>query len=142
MIGAPKAPLLALPEVLAPVALLLLDRGLDGVLLEAVNDTGRPVRGTLRLEALDLEGDAVLDAELELAVPARGHAQVEVEEALGGFRDLGWAWRFASAPAYSAVRARWVTDGAGEVLATRPLLPPTIPTPTIPTPVVAPPTTD
>ncbi|WP_029211340.1 MULTISPECIES: glycosyl hydrolase 2 galactose-binding domain-containing protein [Arsenicicoccus] len=142
VIGAPKAPLLALPEVLAPVALLLLDRGLDGVLLEAVNDTGRPVRGTLRLEALDLEGDAVLDAELELAVPARGHAQVEVEEALGGFRDLGWAWRFASAPAYSAVRARWVTDGAGEVRATRPLLPPTIPTPTIPTPVVAPTTTD
>ena len=124
--GTPKAPLAALTAVLAPVALLLLDRGLDGLLLEAVNDTPLPVRGALRLQALDLEGDPVLDAELELVVPARGHAQVEVEEALGGFRDLGWAWRFAPAPAYSAVRARWDTDGAGEVRAERWLVPPVV----------------
>ncbi|WP_050346633.1 glycosyl hydrolase 2 galactose-binding domain-containing protein [Arsenicicoccus sp. oral taxon 190] len=120
--GAPKAPLLALRDVLAPVALLLVDRGLDGIVLEAVNDTSEPVSGTLLLAAQDRHGSTVLDATRELAVPPRGRVQVEVEEELGGFRDLGWSWRFAPEPAYSLLRATWRT-AHGDVTAARLLVP-------------------
>ncbi|WP_409484921.1 glycosyl hydrolase 2 galactose-binding domain-containing protein [Arsenicicoccus dermatophilus] len=120
--GAAKAPLLALRDVLAPVALLLVDRGLDGLLLEAVNDAPAEATGSLLLAAQDRAGNTVLDAGTTLTVPAHGRATVEVEELLGGFRDLGWAWRFGEEPGYACVSARWRTAG-GDVRATRALVP-------------------
>ncbi|MCH8612128.1 glycosyl hydrolase 2 galactose-binding domain-containing protein [Arsenicicoccus dermatophilus] len=120
--GAAKAPLLALRDVLAPVALLLVDRGLDGLLLEAVNDQPAEATGSLLVAAQDRAGNTVLDAETTLTVPPHGRATVEVEELLGGFRDLGWAWRFGEEPGYACVSARWRTGG-GDVRATRALVP-------------------
>lgn len=118
--GGAKAPLLALGEVLRPLAVLAVDRGLDGLLLDVVNDGDQPVYGTLAVEVFATGARPVLDARTELSVPPHGHQALPVEPLLGGFRDLTYAWRFGERT-YRALRAT-VTDLTGEVLVDRTVL--------------------
>lgn len=119
--GEPKAPLLALGDTLAPTALLLVDHGLDGLWLDVVHDGPGALDATLRL-AVFAAGERPTDT-AELAV--QGPTRLHVETALGGFRDLTYAWRFGERY-YRALHAELV-DASGAVLATttRLLAPPT-----------------
>ena len=47
--GRPKAAYWYLKRALAPVALLALDEGLNGLWLHALNDTGEPIEAELRV---------------------------------------------------------------------------------------------
>ncbi|WP_226345633.1 glycosyl hydrolase 2 galactose-binding domain-containing protein [Agilicoccus flavus] len=114
--GAPKAPLLALRDVCAPVALLLLDLGLDGPVAWAVNDSERSVTGRLALRAYGRGDLPAQEAHLPLEVPARAARRVHAQAALGGFRDLTWAWRFGE-PTYRFLRATWTMPGTPEPIA-------------------------
>lgn len=98
--GMPKAPLQALRDVLAPTALLVCDQGLDGVLVRLVADGGMVV-GQLSLEVWD-SGGVLVESAVVAAAPT-----VDVEAALGGFRDLNGAHRFGP-PRFDVLRARLV----------------------------------
>src|SRR5205085_1838857 len=91
--GAPKAPWWALRPVLAPVALLVTDEGLDGIAGHAVNDGPAPFEATVRVELLTVDGHPTDSGEAAVLVPARGGTTVDVEGVLGGFRDVNGAHR-------------------------------------------------
>jgi beta-mannosidase len=110
--GDPKAPLWALGRVLAPVAVLATDEGLNGLHLHVVNDTAEAVRGPLELRLYDTAGQLLEEGAVEVDVEARSGVTVSAEAAFDGFRDLTWAYRFGPR-AYDAVVARF---GPSEVL--------------------------
>ncbi|MCW2496966.1 hypothetical protein [Jatrophihabitans sp.] len=111
--GRPKAAWFALRRVLAPVALLATDEGLNGLRLHCVNDTATDLDATLRLRLFVAE-HAVEQVELPVLVPARGGAVVDTAGAFDGFRDLTAAYGFGPSP-YSAVLAE-LLDASGRVL--------------------------
>ncbi len=111
-LGWPKAPWYALRRTFAPVALLAVDEGLNGLALHVVNDTAGQVRGTVVVEMV-ARGELVVErAEAEVDVGPRGSCTLDAEDVLGGFRDITYAYRF-SPPAHDAVVATLqAEDGA------------------------------
>ena len=102
--GRPKAPWYALRRVLDPVAVLLVDEGLSGLMIHVVNDRPHPYRGELRLAAYNENGLRVEDARQAIEVAAHGSTSVSASALLGGFRDLTRAYRFGP-PAHDVVTA-------------------------------------
>lgn len=121
--GRPKAPLLALRDVCAPTAVLVQDRGLDGVLLHLVHDGPDTLAGRLCLDVFDLDGHPVGDAAADVHVGPAAAVTVDAEAALGGFRDLNHAHAFGP-PRYDVLRARLEVDGDVVAEATHLLLGP------------------
>ena len=107
--GRPKAPLLALSDVLSPQAVLPVDKGLDGVHLEVCNDTSTALIGSLQIEVYGTAARPIADAQVPISVPARGSVPIHLEAALGGFRDLNWTWRFGDR-SYEAVLCRLLNE--------------------------------
>jgi beta-mannosidase len=93
-LGRPKAAYHALRRVLAPHALWFVDDGLDGLSAHLANDSEEPLLGTLQLRAYSPFGACVGSGELEMAIGPRDQARVSVEEALGRFLDVTYAYRF------------------------------------------------
>lgn len=87
--GRPKDALAEVAPVLAPRALWLVDEGLDGVAVHLANDRPTPWTGTLELD-LGAHGTA----STEVTVPAHGHWTGDVEQLLGRWVDVSWAYRF------------------------------------------------
>jgi beta-mannosidase len=111
-LGWPKAPWYALRRAFAPVAVLAVDEGLNGLALHVVNDTAGPVRGTVVVE-LVARGELVVErGEVEVEVGPRGSSTVDAEDVLGGFRDITYAYRF-SPPAHDAVVASLYAEDGG-----------------------------
>jgi beta-mannosidase len=95
--GSPKVALAALASVLAPVALLACDEGMNGLDVWAVNDTAVEVSGVLSVAVYG--GDACVGrADHHLSVGPRSHRRRPVEELLDGFLDLTYAYRFGPQP--------------------------------------------
>lgn len=114
--GRPKAPWYALRRVLAPLALLAVDEGLNGLALHVVNDGPQPVAALLEV-ALVAPGAVLVErADVAVDVAGRGSFSIGAEEVLGAWRDVTYAYRFAP-PAYDAVVAtllpRAGVDGTG-----------------------------
>jgi beta-mannosidase len=102
--GRPKPAYWYLKRVLAPVALLCADEGLNGLWLHAVNDTQEAIDGELRVARyLDgrLQGQP---ATMGLHVPARGSQSLHADALFDGFCDLTYAYRFGP-PAHDVVVA-------------------------------------
>ena len=92
--GRPKAAYWYLKRVLAPVALLSADEGLNGLWLHAVNDTTGQLDVELRV-ALYHEGtQRGQPARTILNVPARGSRSVHADALFDGFLDLTAAYQF------------------------------------------------
>lgn len=109
-LGQPKAPWWALRRVLAPVALLLSDEGLSGLRAHVVNDTGVEVGATVRVE-LFTRGELLVEtAQRETRLPPRSQLELDLEEVLGGFRDIGWSHRFGP-PAHDVVAVSLLGPG-------------------------------
>ncbi|HEU4976345.1 MAG TPA: hypothetical protein VFT50_14730 [Baekduia sp.] len=108
--GAPKVALRRLGEVLAPVAVWLVDEGLGGVDVHVANDRPEPLHATLRVALLAGGRHAVAEGALDLAVPGHGSARHGVEALLGRFADAAYAYRFGP-PAHDAVVATLERDG-------------------------------
>ena len=102
--GAPKVAFAHLRRIAQPVALWLSDEGLGGVVAHVANDTPEPVTATLRVGAYD-GAHAVETGSRALHVPARSVVACDLEDVLGRFLDLSYAYRFGP-PQFDAVLAR------------------------------------
>jgi beta-mannosidase len=92
--GRPKAAYWYLKRVLAPVALLCADEGLNGLWLHAVNDTDQAIDAELRV-ARYLDGRMQgRPASAPVHVPARGSESIHADALFDGFCDLTYAYRF------------------------------------------------
>lgn len=116
----PKAPWWVARRVLAPVAVLLSDDGLDGVGLDLRNDTPDAVAGELRVRAHSALGVATDLAVQRVVVPAHGGIETGVDELVGRFTDLTHAHGFGP-PVHDAVSAELRGDD-GAVLTSDVLL--------------------
>jgi beta-mannosidase len=92
--GRPKAGLLAAAPVTAPVAVLILEDGLNGIRLEIVNDGSRAVAGSLELTAWTTAATPGATGSCRVRVPPRGRTVLDAETVLGQFLDLAHAWKF------------------------------------------------
>ncbi len=108
--GRPKAPWYALRRVLDPLALLVIDEGLSGLMIHVVNDHPHPFRGELRIGAYAEDGLCVEDATHAIAVDARSSTSISASTLLGGFRDLTRAYRFGP-PAHDVIELTLLSDG-------------------------------
>jgi beta-mannosidase len=107
--GRSKPAALALAPTLQPIAVWLVDEGLNGLDVHVANDRPEPLAGTLTVALLREDGAPGESAELELAVPPHGHHVAGVEALLGRFADVTYAYRFGPSQ-HAGVRARLVTD--------------------------------
>jgi beta-mannosidase len=112
--GRPKAPWWAMKRVLAPVALLATDEGLNGLHLHVVNDRPEPVRGTVEVRLYDLAGRCAETGSLPVSVAGWDGVTLSADTAFEGFRDLTYAYRFGPR-AYDVVEAVLRGDDGAEV---------------------------
>ncbi len=92
--GLPKEAYHHLRRALAPVAVWSTDEGLGGITAHVANDRPEPLSATLRV-ALYRDGELPVEqASVPLELAAHSVAQHGVEDVLGRFVDVGWAYRF------------------------------------------------
>ena len=108
-LGRIKAPMFALRNVLAPIAVTVTNEGLDGLALHVCNDPNEPIDTNLAVEVFDRAGNLVLEATQRVHVEGRGSLTISLDSVLGRFRDVSYAYRFGP-QVYDALR---VTLGAG-----------------------------
>jgi beta-mannosidase len=114
--GRSKASYWYLKRALAPVALLSVDEGLNGLWLHAVNDTPEPIEADLRV-ALYLAGRLRGEpAGTTLIVPARGSRSIHADALFPGFLDLTYAYRFGP-PGHDVVASSMRDRATGALLA-------------------------
>jgi beta-mannosidase len=91
--GQPKAPYYYLKRVLAPVALLVTDEGLNGLALHAVNDLGEPLAGSV--EVVLYRGETpIAHGRCDVDVPPRSSIELNADALLGRFTDITHAYLF------------------------------------------------
>lgn len=124
--GRPKAAYWFLKRILAPVALLAADEGLNGLWLHAVNDTADPIEADLHVT---LYRDGIRHgaaARTTVTAPARGHRSIHADALFDGFLDLTYAYRFGP-PGHDLIAATLTERSAGVVLAATSYTPLTLP---------------
>ena len=112
--GEPKSVYYALKRVLAPIALLANDEGLNGLALEIVNDTPTTVRGKLAI-ALFNGNVSVMSATRAIEVAPHGYTALGADDVIGRFTDVTYAYRFGP-PAHDLVSVTLTRDD-GETIA-------------------------
>jgi beta-mannosidase len=114
--GRPKAAYWYLKRAFAPVALVAMDEGLNGLWLHALNDTCESIETELRV-ALYRQGRLHGGpASTPLTIPARGSRSVHADALFEGFLDLTYAYRFGP-PAHDVVAATLRDRATGAILA-------------------------
>jgi beta-mannosidase len=111
--GRSKPAALALAPTLQPTAVWFVDEGLNGLDVHVANDGPEPLTGTLTVELLRPDGSAAESTEVPVAVAAHGHHVAGVEQLLGRFADVSYAYRFG-APQHAGARARLTTSTGTE----------------------------
>ncbi len=92
--GAPKSGFDALARTCAPTAVLLTDEGLNGLRAHVVHDGAEPIQGSLRVRVFGADGHISGSVTSAVTIPEHGAVVRSVDEMLGGFRDLTFAYRF------------------------------------------------
>jgi beta-mannosidase len=124
--GSPKSAYWYLKRVWAPVALLSVDEGMNGLWLHALNDTPAPIVAELRV-ALYRDGLRVGPAAgAEIQIPAHGSTAVHADALFAGFLDLTYAYRFGP-PQHDAVASTIRDRSTGHVYASDCFYPGAIP---------------
>ncbi|MDQ1181927.1 hypothetical protein [Rhodococcus sp. SORGH_AS_0301] len=113
--GRPKAPWWALARAARPVTILMTDEGMDGLRLEAVNDSESARALTLSVSAHTRSGVVAAEGHREITVPARGSVVVSADEMVGRFTDATHVHRFG-ARTFDAIRAT-LSDGTTGLVA-------------------------
>lgn len=111
--GRPKSTWFALRRVLQPVAVIFCDEGLNGLDVHLLNDGPDEIVGMLGITA-HVGPNLVAAGELDCRVAPRSARSVRVEALLGGFRDIGWAYRFGP-QSIDCVAATWHPEGGPSV---------------------------
>ncbi len=108
--GGPKVAYHHLRRALAPAAVWTIDEGLGGVVVHVANDGPEPLSARLRVTLYrDLE-QRVGAGEERLQLDAHGSHVRSVEDLIGHFADVSWAYRFGP-PAQDVIVASLVRDG-------------------------------
>ena len=102
--GRMKSALARLSQVLQPVTVLALDRGLNGLDLHVLNESPVSVHGFLVVRAIDARGRSVLRGTEQVTLDPHSAAVVPAERVLGRFADPTYAYRFGARP-FDAVAA-------------------------------------
>ena len=110
----PKPVYWALKRCLAPRAVLIDDRGLEGCDFLVLNDRPAAFEGTLTVDLWQSGRIRTLRAERAVRVEAAGCARMGTAEVFGHFVDINHAYRFGP-PGHDAVVAR-LLDAAGELV--------------------------
>jgi len=100
--------------VLAPVAVLVSDEGLNGLHIHVVNDRAREFAGEVQVTLFARGELPVEEGTRAVEVPARGQVMVEAGALFDGFRDLSYAYRYGPPP-YDVVAVS-LCDGDGRVV--------------------------
>jgi beta-mannosidase len=108
--GRPKPAALALAPVLQPVAVWIVDEGLNGLDVHVANDGPDDLDARLVVGLLREDGSLGETASVDLRLPAHGHHTAGVEALLGRFADASYAYRFGP-PSHAGVRAVLTVDG-------------------------------
>ena len=108
-VGRPKVAYHHLRRALAPVALWSIDEGLGGIRLHVANDGPSPLRARLRVALYRGGEHLVEEAARDIEVAAHGLLEHGVEELLGRFVDVSYAYRFGP-PGHDAVVATLHAD--------------------------------
>ena len=111
--GKPKAPYYALRRALQPLAVLLINEGLNGLDAHVVNDGPTPVDAEVHFAAYRGEA-SVAAASTRVHVGAHAAARVRLGTLLEHFIDVTYAYRFG-APAHDAAVATLVDASTGLV---------------------------
>ncbi|WP_157572631.1 glycoside hydrolase family 2 protein [Nevskia soli] len=113
--GLPKAPWYYLKRALAPVALFIINEGVNGLALHAVNDRAYPLAARLTLTLFRHGKQQVAEGTQDIVIPARGGVQLRDSVVLGRFLDSGYTFRFGP-PGHDLVHAVLREANTGEVL--------------------------
>jgi beta-mannosidase len=106
--GRPKPAALVLAPTLQPTAVWIVDEGLNGLDVHVAHDGPDPEGLTLTVELLREDGSAGESAEKTWEMEPHGHRVFSVEDLLGRFADVSYAYRFGP-PQHAGVRARLET---------------------------------
>ena len=113
-IGVPKAAYYQLKRLWQTKQLTLTDEGLDGLHLHLCNESTEEHEGFLEVQLLREPNVSVACHEIAVKVGPRALVTRSVDEILGSFYDVNYAYRFGP-PAHHAVVATWY-NAAREVL--------------------------
>ncbi len=114
-VGREKAPYWFLRRVLAPVALLAIDEGFNGLDLHAINDSASSIAAELAIAFLRDGETIVAGGKRALELPPRSATRVRASELLEHFLDSTHAYRFGP-PGFDAIVAT-LRDASGARLA-------------------------
>jgi beta-mannosidase len=109
--GRLKASAHALARASAPVRVLILDEGLNGLGLHVLNDRPGPISGTFTLDIYRDGATRVAGGSTPVTVSARGHVTLDQTALLGGFFDTTYAYRFGPCGHDLAVATLAESDG-------------------------------
>jgi beta-mannosidase len=113
--GERKAALWYLKRAWQPVSVHLVDDGLDGYSIHAINDTALPIEALVEIEMYKDGKPAAPSAQTRITLPARGSVSLRADEILGYFSDATNAYRFGPAK-FDVVTARLMRADTGEVV--------------------------
>jgi beta-mannosidase len=92
--GRPKAPWFVMRRMSLPVAVLLAEDGLDGLRIDAVNDSDHEVVGELRVQVHTRTGARAFDVTEPVTVAAHAARRWSLDTVLGRFTDATHVHRF------------------------------------------------
>jgi beta-mannosidase len=125
--GRPKAAYWYLKRACAPIALLAVDEGLNGLWLHALNDTCEPIEADLRVTLYRGGRYRGASRSTTLTIPGRSGQSVHADALFDGFIDLTYAYRFGP-PQHDVVAATLRESATGGILATAYCFPCGLPT--------------
>lgn len=104
--GLPKAAYYQLKRAWQTRQLCLTDEGLDGLQLHLVNETREAIDGFVEVQLLREPGHVLAKHEVEVSVAGWSKTSLSVDEIVGVFRDINYAYRFGPL-SHHVVVATW-----------------------------------
>jgi len=107
--GLPKAAYYQLKRAWRPRQLSITDEGLDGLHLHVTNESSEPVDGFIEVQLLREPALVVAQHEMPLRVDGHSTETHSVDEIIGSFRDVNYAYRFGP-QVHHVVVATWFSS--------------------------------
>jgi beta-mannosidase len=92
--GRPKSAYAGLRRAWKPIAISILDEGLNGLALMVYNDRAEVLIGEIEVELLRFEGRVVAKSRIPIELAPRSSTEISIDGLLGGFVDSSYAYRF------------------------------------------------
>jgi beta-mannosidase len=89
------------------------DEGLNGLNVHLLNDGAHVVAGRLQVQLFNTAAVLVEESEIQIDLAPRSTRSFSLEELIGGFRDVTWAYRFGP-PGQDVAAATFIGERDGE----------------------------